>query len=48
MSVMWSCRNERQVGEGTLGRHGMCLPTVALADVNSDLEQFAVDAGRAR
>jgi putative transposase len=25
---MWFCRNERQVGEGTLARHGMCPPTV--------------------
>jgi hypothetical protein len=29
MSVMWFCRKARQVGEGTFGRHGMYLPTVA-------------------
>src|ERR1700730_1359946 len=29
MSVMWFCRKVRQVGEGTLGRHGRYLPTVA-------------------
>ena len=29
ISRMWLCRNERQVGEGTLGRYGMYLPTVA-------------------
>jgi hypothetical protein len=29
MSVRWLCRKLRQVGEGTLGRHGMYLPTVA-------------------
>jgi hypothetical protein len=28
-SQQWFCRNERQAGEGTLGRHGICLPTVA-------------------
>src|SRR6266568_2783741 len=29
MSVRWLCRKLRQVGEGTLGRHGRYLPTVA-------------------
>jgi hypothetical protein len=29
MSVKWLCRKLRQVGEGTLGRHGMYRPTVA-------------------
>src|ERR1700736_3997098 len=29
MSVRWFCRKLRQVGEGSLGRHGMYLPTVA-------------------
>ena len=29
MSVSWLCRKLRQVGEGTLGRHGRYLPTVA-------------------
>jgi len=30
MSVSRLCRKLRQVGEGTLRRHGMYLPTVAL------------------
>ena len=29
MSGRWLCRKLRQVGEGTLGRHGMYRPTVA-------------------
>ena len=29
MSVRWLCRKLRQVGEGTLGRHGRDMPTVA-------------------
>ncbi len=29
VSCLWLCRNERQVGEGALGRHGRYLPTVA-------------------
>ena len=43
---MWLCRNERQVGEGALGRHGRYLPTVAWLTVDAELEQLAVDAGR--
>ena len=34
----------RQVVEGALGRRGRCLPTSSLADVDAELEQFAVDA----
>ena len=33
MSVRWLCRKLRQVGEGTLGRHGMYLPQASLAHV---------------
>src|ERR1700704_5317604 len=29
VSCLWFCRNERQVGEGALERHGRYLPTVA-------------------
>jgi hypothetical protein len=34
MSRMWLCRKARQVGEGTLGRRSMHLPTVAFADLD--------------
>jgi hypothetical protein len=44
MSVRWLRKKLRQVGEGTLGRHGRYLP---LADLDAELEQFAVDAGGA-
>ena len=46
MSVSWFCRKLRQVGEGSLGRHGLSSDR-GLADLDAELEQFAVDAGRA-
>ena len=44
VSCMWLCRNERQVGEGTFGRHAADR---GLADLGAELEQLAVDAGSA-
>ena len=40
MSVRWLCRKLRQVGEGTLGRHGRYLPTVAWLTLDAELKQF--------
>src|ERR1700737_892260 len=45
MSVMWFYRKVRQVGEGTLGRHGRYLPTVAWL-FNTKLDQFTVNSRR--
>jgi hypothetical protein len=36
----------RQVGEGVRGLRNMYLATVRLADLDAELEQFAVDPGR--
>lgn len=47
MSVRWLCRKLRQVGEGSLGRHGRHPPDRGLADLDAELEQFAVNAGGA-
>ena len=45
MSGRWLRRKVRQVGEGTLGRHGIHRRTVAWLILMPRLEQFPVDAG---
>ena len=48
MAVVWFRRKLRQVGEGALGRRGAQGPAdSSLAQLDAELEQFAVDARRA-
>jgi hypothetical protein len=46
VSARWLCGKLREVGEGVLGRRGRYLPS-GLADIDAELEQFAMDARRA-